>query len=39
MAERAADWREPWEGFGGTRYEAKAKREGRAPCYLRFKRN
>ena len=26
-AERAADWREPWPGFRGTRYEAKAKRE------------
>ncbi len=38
-AERAADWREPWPGFGGTRYEAKAKREGRAPCYLTFVRN
>jgi tRNA (guanine-N7-)-methyltransferase len=37
-AERAADWREPWPGFRGTRYEAKAKREGRAPCYLVFRR-
>jgi tRNA (guanine-N7-)-methyltransferase len=37
-AQRAADWREPWSGFGGTRYEAKAKREGRAPCYLTFVR-
>ncbi len=39
MAERAADWREPWPHFPGTRYEAKAKREGRAPCYLRFQRS
>ena len=37
-AERADDWRRPWPGFSGTRYEAKAKREGRAPCYLVFKR-
>jgi tRNA (guanine-N7-)-methyltransferase len=37
-AERADDWRRPWSGFEGTRYEAKAKREGRAPCYLEFRR-
>jgi tRNA (guanine-N7-)-methyltransferase len=37
-AERADDWRTPWAGFGGTRYEAKAIREGRAPCYLIFRR-
>jgi tRNA (guanine-N7-)-methyltransferase len=37
-AERADDWRQPWPGFSGTRYEAKAKREGRAPCYLHFRR-
>ena len=35
-AERADDWRDPWPGFGGTRYEAKALREGRTPCYLVF---
>jgi tRNA (guanine-N7-)-methyltransferase len=35
-AQCADDWRLPWPGFGGTRYEAKAKREGRAPCYLEF---
>jgi len=35
-AERADDWRRPWAGFQGTRYEAKAKREGRVPCYLEF---
>jgi len=35
-AECADDWRKPWAGFGGTRYEAKAKQEGRAPCYLKF---
>jgi tRNA (guanine-N7-)-methyltransferase len=37
-AERADDWRGPWAGFQGTRYEAKAKREGRVPCYLEFRR-
>jgi tRNA (guanine-N7-)-methyltransferase len=37
-AERADDWRRPWPGFAETRYEAKAKREGRVPCYLIFKR-
>src|SRR3954451_13482602 len=31
-AEQASDWRQPWLGFSGTRYEAKAKREGRVPC-------
>jgi tRNA (guanine-N7-)-methyltransferase len=35
-AERADDWRKPWAGFRGTRYEAKAKREHRVPCYLEF---
>jgi tRNA (guanine-N7-)-methyltransferase len=38
-AERADDWRRPWAGFAGTRYEAKAIREGRTPCYLVFRRN
>ena len=37
-AERADDWRQPWPGFSDTRYEAKAKREGRVPCYLIFRR-
>jgi tRNA (guanine-N7-)-methyltransferase len=37
-AEQADDWRRPWPGFAGTRYEAKAKREGRTPCYLIFRR-
>ena len=37
-AEAADDWRKPWRDFVGTRYEAKAKREGRAPCYLTFRR-
>jgi tRNA (guanine-N7-)-methyltransferase len=37
-AERADDWRLPWPEFTATRYEAKAKREGRMPCYLVFRR-
>jgi len=37
-AERADDWRQPWPGFCGTRYQAKAHREGRAPCFLMFRR-
>jgi len=37
-AERADDWRRPWPGFPGMRYEAKAKREGRMPCYLVFRK-
>ena len=37
-AESADDWRTPYAGWPGTRYEAKAKREGRIPSYLRFKR-
>jgi len=35
-AERADDWRKPWPGYSGTRYEAKALREGRTPCYFVF---
>lgn len=37
-AERADDWRKPWAGYAGTRYEAKALRDGRASCYLVFRR-
>ena len=37
-ADHADAWRTPYEGWPGTRYEAKAKREGRTPSYLRFKR-
>jgi tRNA (guanine-N7-)-methyltransferase len=37
-AEKADDWRRPWPGFGGTRYEAKAIREGRVPAYFIFRR-
>ena len=35
---RAAEIDAPWEGWPGTRYEAKALREGRVPHYLTFRR-
>jgi tRNA (guanine-N7-)-methyltransferase len=38
LAEGPADWREAWPGWPGTRYEAKALREGRTPHYLCFRR-
>jgi tRNA (guanine-N7-)-methyltransferase len=37
-AEYADDWRKPWRDFAGTRYEAKAKHEGRCPAYFIFRR-
>jgi tRNA (guanine-N7-)-methyltransferase len=37
-AENSADWKNPWPDFSGTRYEAKAKREGRTPGYFIFKK-
>jgi len=37
-AATADDWRRPWDGWPGTRYEAKALREGRVPAYLRVER-
>jgi tRNA (guanine-N7-)-methyltransferase len=37
-AQCADDWRKPWPGFFGTRYQAKAMREKRAPCFLIFRR-
>ena len=37
-AEIADDWRKPWAGWPGTRYEEKAIREGRTPAYLVFRR-
>lgn len=36
--ESAADWLTPWDNWPGTRYEAKARREGRTPSYLTFVR-
>ncbi|RWD64440.1 MAG: tRNA (guanosine(46)-N7)-methyltransferase TrmB [Mesorhizobium sp.] len=38
QASEAADWQTPYEGWPGTRYEAKAIREGRRPAYLTFTR-
>ena len=38
QARSALDWRSPYEGWPGTRYEAKAIREGRTPAYLTFLR-
>lgn len=37
-AENAADWIQPFAGWPSTRYEAKAKREGRSSAYLTFRR-
>ena len=39
MAQCADDWRDPWPGFTGTRYHAKAAREQRGSCFLIFRRN
>ncbi len=37
-ARAAADWRTPYPGWPGTRYEAKALEAGRVPAYLTFER-
>jgi tRNA (guanine-N7-)-methyltransferase len=37
-AEVADDWRKPFPGWPGTRYEAKALVAGRRPTYLAFRR-
>ncbi|MFO1088676.1 MAG: tRNA (guanosine(46)-N7)-methyltransferase TrmB [Hyphomicrobiales bacterium] len=37
-ARRPADWKDPPPDWVRTRYEAKAVRESRTPCYLRFER-
>lgn len=37
-ARNAADWLTPYPTWPGTRYEAKAKREGRESAYLTFRR-
>ena len=36
QAEMSQDWQTPYDNWPGTRYEAKAYREGRVPTYLRF---
>ncbi|KPB01926.1 tRNA (guanosine(46)-N7)-methyltransferase TrmB [Ahrensia marina] len=38
VAQAADDWHAPYEAWPGTRYEAKAFREGRTPAYLTFLR-
>lgn len=38
VATSPLDWRMPYEGWPGTRYEEKAFREGRTPAYLTFRR-
>ena len=38
VAASADDWRRPYDGWPGTRYEGKAIREGRTPAYLTFQR-
>ncbi len=38
MAKNASDWLTPFENWPGTRYEAKARREGRSSAYLAFRR-
>lgn len=38
LATSPRDWRRPWAGWPGTRYEAKALSEGRIPHYLSFRR-
>ena len=35
---RADDWRVPCDGWEATRYESKARREGRKSAYLTFRR-
>ena len=37
-AENASDWLIPYPGWPSTRYEAKARREGRKSAYLTFRR-
>ncbi|OAP41244.1 tRNA (guanine-N7)-methyltransferase [Sinorhizobium glycinis] len=37
-AEKSADWLTPFAGWPSTRYEAKARREGRGSAYLTFRR-
>ncbi|MDQ0318733.1 tRNA (guanine-N7-)-methyltransferase [Pararhizobium capsulatum DSM 1112] len=37
-AENASDWLTPFAGWPSTRYEAKARREGRSSAYLTFRR-
>jgi tRNA (guanine-N7-)-methyltransferase len=38
QATRSGDWRAPWPAWRATRYEQKARREGRTSTYLTFQR-
>ena len=38
QAAQPSDWLTPFEGWPGTRYEAKARREGRSSAYLTFRK-
>jgi tRNA (guanine-N7-)-methyltransferase len=38
QAEQSSDWLTPYAGWPGTRYENKARREGRSSAYLTFHR-
>ncbi len=38
LATGPADWRNPWQDWHRTRYEAKAIRENRTPHYLTFRK-
>jgi tRNA (guanine-N7-)-methyltransferase len=38
LAAKADDWRLPWTGWTATRYETKARAEGRPSAYLTFRR-
>ena len=38
LANNASDWLTPFSNWPGTRYEAKAKREGRSSAYLTFQK-
>jgi tRNA (guanine-N7-)-methyltransferase len=38
QAEQSTDWLTPFAGWPGTRYENKARREGRSSAYLTFKK-
>lgn len=38
LGDPSTQFREPWSDWPGTRYEAKALREGRTPAYLTFER-
>jgi tRNA (guanine-N7-)-methyltransferase len=38
QAEQSSDWLMPFAGWPGTRYENKARREGRSSAYLTFRK-